>query len=132
MKIAAQATAELLDNGAGHVRLELVPFFDEVRSVPRPKATLTWAGKPHVQQILRALARSEVPLTHEGLSTLSPCRPVAHVRDLLMHTGVLPHRDRHLLLFERRLPEWLDTIEDVEHCQLLNRFATRHLHPGRP
>ncbi|MFJ1569875.1 hypothetical protein ACIOG8_37665 [Streptomyces erythrochromogenes] len=44
-----------------------------------------------------------------------------------MHTGVLPHRDRHLLLFERRLPEWLDTIADAEHRQLLNRFATWHL-----
>lgn len=109
------------------VRPELVSFFDEVRSVPRPKATLTWVGKPHVQKILRALALGEVPLTHKGLSTLSPWRSVAHVRDLLMHTGVLPHRDRHLLLFERRLPEWLDTIEDVEHRQLLNRFATWHL-----
>jgi hypothetical protein len=104
-----------------------VPFFDEVRSVPRPKATLTWVGKPHVQKILRALACSEVPLTHEGLSTLSPWRSVAHIRDLLMHTSVLPLRDRHLLLFERRLSEWLDTIKDVEHRQLLNRFATWHL-----
>lgn len=94
--------------------------------MPRPKATLTWVGKPHVQQILRALALGEVPLTHDGLSALSPWRSVAHVRDLLMHSGVLPHRDRHLLLFERRLPEWLNTVENVEHRQLLNRFATWH------
>jgi hypothetical protein len=33
-------------------------------------------------------------------STLSPWRSVAHVRDLLMHSGVFPHCDRHLLLFQ--------------------------------
>ncbi|MFJ2595099.1 hypothetical protein [Streptomyces erythrochromogenes] len=125
--VLAERLEELLDDGAGRVRPELVPFFDEVRSAPRPKGCLTWVGKPHVQKILRALAHGEVPLTHEGLSTLSPWRSVAHVRDLLMHTGVLPHRDRHPLLFERRLPEWLDTIADAEHRQLLNRFATWHL-----
>jgi hypothetical protein len=125
--VLAERLEELLDDGAGRVRPELVPFFNEVRSMPRPKATLTWVGKPHVQQILRALALGEVPLTHDGLSALSPWRSVAHVRDLLMHSGVLPHRDRHLLLFERRLPEWLGTVEDVEHRQLLNRFATWHL-----
>ena len=125
--VLAKRLEELLDDGAGRVRPELVPFFDEVRSVPRPKATLTWVGKPHVQKILCALARGEVPLTHEGLSTLSPWRSDAHVRDLLMHTSVLSHRDRHLLLFERRLPEWLDSIKNLEHRQLLNRFATWHI-----
>jgi len=118
---------DLLQDGTGHLRPELLPFFDEVTAVPRPKGTLTWIGKLHVQQILWALARGEVPLAHEGLGTLSPWRSVAHVRDLLMYSGVLPGRDRHLLLFERRLPEWLDTVEDPAHRQLQHRFATWHL-----
>ncbi|MGW3498350.1 tyrosine-type recombinase/integrase [Streptomyces sp. NPDC001020] len=70
---------------------------------------------------------SERPLSHDGLSMLSPWRSVAHVRDLLMHSGVLPHRDRRLLLFERRLPGWLDAVENPEHRTLLHRFATWHV-----
>ncbi|GGJ71893.1 hypothetical protein GCM10010121_098110 [Streptomyces brasiliensis] len=44
-----------------------------------------------------------------------------------MHCGVLPHRDRHLLLFERWLADWLDVIEDPGQSQLLQRFATWQL-----
>jgi hypothetical protein len=95
--------------------------------MPRPWGGLSWVGTPHVQQILRALGTGEVPLTHDGLSTLSPWRSVTHVRDLLMHSGVLPHRDRHLLLFQRWLGEWLDNIEDPDHRRLLHRFATWQL-----
>ena len=95
--------------------------------MPRPWGGLSWVGTPHVQQILRALGTGEVPLTHDGLSTLSPWRSVTHVRDLFMHSGVLPHRDRHLLLFQRWLGEWLDNIEDPDHRRLLHRFATWQL-----
>ncbi|MFJ7912710.1 hypothetical protein [Kitasatospora sp. NPDC096204] len=125
--VLAERLGEFLNDGTGSIRVELVPFYDEVRNVPRPKGMLTWVGKPHVQQILQALAHGQVPLSHEGLSTLSPWRSVAHVRDLLMHSGVLPYRDRHLLLFERRLPEWLDAVENPEHRTLLHRFATWHV-----
>ncbi|MFE5587557.1 hypothetical protein [Kitasatospora sp. NPDC056531] len=125
--VLAERLEELLDDGTGRIRPELVPFFEQVTAMPRPKGQLTWVGKPHVQQILRALARAQVPLIHDGLNTLSPGRSVAHVRDLLMHCGVLPHRDRHLLLFERWLTDWLTGIEDPDQRQLLQRFATWQL-----
>ncbi|MEV7190011.1 hypothetical protein [Kitasatospora sp. NPDC093102] len=83
--VLAERLEDLLDDGTGRIRPELVPFYDEVRSVPRPKGMLTWVGKPHVQQILQALAQGQVPLSHDGLGTLSPWRSVAYVRDLLMH-----------------------------------------------
>ncbi|MET8956276.1 hypothetical protein [Streptomyces sp. NPDC004533] len=125
--VLAERLEDLLDDGAGRIRPELVPFFEQVTAMPRPKGQLTWVGKQHVQQILRALAQDQVPLTHDGLSTLSPGRSVTHVRDLLMHSGVLPHRDRHLLLFERWLTDWLTGIEDPAQRQLLQRFVTWQL-----
>ncbi|MGW7346784.1 hypothetical protein [Streptomyces sp. NPDC054854] len=70
----------------------------------RPWGGLTWTNQPHVQQNLQALARNQVPLTHEGLSRLTPWRSVAYLRDLLMQCGVLPPADRHLLLFQRCSP----------------------------
>jgi hypothetical protein len=82
--------AAVLDDGTGKVRGELVPFYDAVRRMRRPRSGLLWLNKPHVPPILRALARSEVPLTHEGLNQLSPWRSVTYVRDLLVDSGVLP------------------------------------------
>lgn len=41
-----------------------------------------------------------------------------------MHYGVLPHMDKHLVLFERWLAQRLANIENPEHAQLVHRFAT--------
>jgi hypothetical protein len=116
--------ATVLDDGTGKVRGELVPFYDAVRRMRRPRSGLLWLNKPHVPPILRALARSEVPLTHEGLNQLSPWRSVTYVRDLLVDSGVLPPANRFLLMFENWLPGWLTAIPDPEHRKILHRFAT--------
>ncbi|MFF0813326.1 hypothetical protein [Streptomyces albogriseolus] len=93
----------------------------------RPWGGLTWTNQPHVQQNLQALARNRAPLTHEGLSQLTPWRSVAYLRDLLMQCGVLPPADRHLLLFQRWLTEKLPTVSDPECRKLLDLFATWHI-----
>lgn len=113
-----------LDDGTGHVRPELVAFLDRMVSMSRPRVGLLWLSKPHVPPILHALARGQVPLTHEGLSTLSPLKSVVHVRDLLMAANVLPPVDRHLLLFEDWLTGWLAQITDPEHRKVLHQYAT--------
>ena len=119
--------AQALDDGTGRVRPELVPLFDQVRAMSRPRSGILWLTKPHVPPILRAIAHGEVPLTHEGLSTLTPWRSVIYVRDLLISCGVLPPIDRFLFLFEQWLPGWLEEVPDDEHRKILHRFATWHL-----
>lgn len=89
----------------------------------RPRSGILWLSKPHVPPILRALARGEVPLTHDGLSALSPWRSVVHIRDLLIDCAILPPVDRFLFLFEQWLRCWLDDIDDSEHRKLLHRLA---------
>jgi hypothetical protein len=118
---------ELLDDGTGSVRAELLPLFDALRQMKRPWGGLTWTGHPHVQYNLRALARGEVPLTHDGLSQLTPWRSVAYLRDLLIETGILPPADRQLLLFQRWLAEKLTAIGDTDHRRLLELFAAWHV-----
>jgi hypothetical protein len=88
---------------------------------------MTWTGHPHVQRNLRALARGEVPLTHDGLGQLTPWRSVAYLRDLLMQTGILPPADRQLLLFQRWLAEKLSSVGDAQHRRLLELFAAWHV-----
>lgn len=119
--------AKGLDDGTGRIRPELVTFADRVCAMSRPRSGILWLNKPHVPPILRALARGEIALTHDGLSTLTPWRSVIYVRDLLISSGVLPPVDRFLFLFEQWLPRWLAGIEDPEHRTLLQQFATWHV-----
>jgi hypothetical protein len=124
--VLAERLHELLDDGTGRIRPELLPLFDTLRQMKRPWGGLTWTNQPHVQRNLQALARGQVPLTHEGLSQLTPWRAVAYLRDLLMQCGVLLPVDRHLLLFQRWLAEKLPTVSDPEHRKLSELFAAWH------
>ena len=119
--------AAVLDDGGGRVRPELIPFYDTVCAMTRPRSGILWLTKPHVPPILRALASGAVPLTYDGLSTLTPWRSVIYVRDLLISSGVLPPVDRFLFLFEQWLPGWLTSIEDSEHHQALRQYTTWHV-----
>jgi hypothetical protein len=117
----------ILNNGTGTIRPELVPLFESICAMSRPRSGILWLSKPYVPPILQALARGVVPLTHDGLSMLTPWRSVAHIRDLLVACGTLPPIDRFLFLFEQWLPTWLDDIDDPEHRKLLHRFGTWHI-----
>jgi site-specific recombinase XerD len=125
--VLAERLRDLLDDGTGSVRAELLPLFDALRQMRRPRGGLYWTSHPHVQRNLRALARGEVPLTHEGLSQLTPWRSVAYLRDLLVQSGVLPPADRQLLFFQRWLAEKLPAVGDAEHRKLLELFAAWHV-----
>ena len=125
--VLAERLTAILDDGTGAVRPELVPFFDSVVAMSRPRSGILWLTKPHVPPILRALAQGDVPLTHDGLSTLSPWRSVIYVRDLLVGCGTLPPVDRFLFLFEQWLPGWLESVADLEQRKTLHRFATWHV-----
>lgn len=118
---------ELLDDGSGAARPELEPLFHLIHTMSWPNSRLTWLRRQGPASVLSALARGEVPLTHEGISTLRPWRSVIYVRDLLIDCGVLPPADRFLLLFEQWLPGWLATISDPGRRRLLERLATWHV-----
>lgn len=119
--------AVALDDGTGRVRPELVPLVDLVVGMERPRAGILWLSKPHVPPLLQAIAHGEVPLTHDGIATLSPVRSATYVRDLLVSAGVLPPVDRFLFHFEKWLPGWLAQVANPEHRQLLHAYATWRL-----
>jgi site-specific recombinase XerC len=124
--VLADRLAVLLDDGTGQINPDLKPFHDHFCSMPRPRSGILWLTKPHVPPILRALATGQTPLTHDGLSTLTPRRSVIHLRDLLIASGVLPPADRFLILFQQWLDTWLDDL-DPDHRKVLERFATWHI-----
>jgi hypothetical protein len=123
--LSDQLTA-LLDDGTGRIHPKLIPLHQFLVSLDRPKSRLIWLRNPQVPALLRDLATGAVPLTHEAIQALPNWRTAAYLRDLLMDSGVLPHRDRRLLLFERWLAQRLAATEDAEHACLLQHFATWH------
>lgn len=122
----ADTLTRLLDDGTGHVAPWLQPLVTSLLEMDRPKSRLIWLRNPNVVRLLRGLATGTIPLTHVGLHQETPWRTVAHLRDLLMDSGVLPLVDRQLMLHQRWLTERLATVEDLEHRRLLHHFATWH------
>jgi hypothetical protein len=114
----------LLDDGTGHVRRELRPLFDTLRTSERPHCRLTWLKKPGVAELLAALAAGEIAITHAALIAQPNWRRATFLRELLMHCGVLPIMDKNLMLFERWLGQRLAAITDTDHHAVVHRFAT--------
>ena len=121
----AQRLHELLDDGTGRIHPALQVLADQLVAMPEPGRGLVWIdNNPHVPTALRGLARGEIALTHEALHALPSPRTTAHLRDLLMQAGALPHRDRQLLLLEQWAHHQLAALPHPEHARLLRQFLT--------
>lgn len=125
--VLTDQVGELLDDGTGRIRPELQPLADLICGMDRPRSGIRWLSRPAPRGILRALARGQVPLTHEGIHTLQPVKSSIYVRDLMVACGILAPVDRFLFLFEQWWPAWLATIEDDEQRKILRHFITWHL-----
>jgi len=130
----ADRLADLLDDGTGRVRPELVPLAGSLLAMDNPLSGLTWLyprkGRPgSAGDLMRRLARGEIDLTREAFNDLRPWRAAARPRELLMSCGVLPAIDKQVCSFERWLAIHLDSIADDGHAQLIRRFATWEVLP---
>ena len=121
--VLADRLATICDDGTGRIAPHLQPLADRLLAMPRPRTGILWLDKPHVPPILEAIATGVVPLTHDGIATLSPTRSVNYIRQLLTAVGTLPGYDHHLDRFERWLPGWLESITDPDQRAILTRYA---------
>lgn len=67
-----------------------MPLVTPLLERDRPKSRLIWLRNTDVVRLLRGLVTGSIALTHEGLHQEAPWRTVAHLRDLLMDSDVLP------------------------------------------
>lgn len=116
--------AVTLDDGTGQTAPALQPLADYLLSNPSPVAMMHWARKPTVAQRLTALARGEVPLTHEGIDTMSGGQSREHLRELMQATGILPIRDKYLAAFETWTQHRLSTIDDAAAKGEIERYLS--------
>ncbi|MEU1217364.1 hypothetical protein ABZ424_34305 [Streptomyces sp. NPDC005790] len=125
---------ELLDDGTGRIRPELLPLVDSLLAMDCPLSGLAWLnrnkGKPgSTADLLRRLGQGDIELTHEAFHHLQPWRAAAHLRELLMNCGILPAIDKRICSFERWLIEHLASIPDPDHAQIIRRYATWEVLP---
>jgi hypothetical protein len=120
---------QLLDDGTGQVRPELLPLREALVAMSNPESGLTWVRNTTPADLLRRCSRGEIELTHEAFHTLEPWQAAAHLRELLMACRVLPTLDKQILLFQRWLAAYLPSIEDPDHARTLRQFTTWHVLP---
>lgn len=117
----------VLDDGTGHIYPPLVPLFEQLRKMQKPRSGLKWLSGPWPRALLQDLSSGRLALTHDAFREVPNQRAAAYLSDLLMQCGALPAVDRQILLFERRLAEHLAVVADPAHAQVLARFASWHL-----
>lgn len=103
-----------------------MPLAALILSMKRPRSGVLWLSRSEPQRVLRAIARGEVPLTHEGVHSLPQRRSTAYIRDLMVTAGILPPVDKSLFYFEQWWRGWLDEIPDPEQRKMFRLFITWH------
>ena len=99
---------------------------DILCGVDRPESILTWKRSPSVRALLTGLAGGDIPLSHDGLDAAGQGRQVSHLRSLLEHNGLLPHRDERLARFQCWLDSKLDAIAEPAVRAPVEQFAIWH------
>ena len=99
--------ADRLDDSLQQTDGSIAPQFEPVRdalvAVEHPISILGWLRKSASARLMAKLAAEDRPISHELLNELQQDRSLHIVRQILVHTGVLPQRLEHL----ERLGPWL-------------------------
>ncbi|GAA2837319.1 hypothetical protein [Crossiella cryophila] len=95
-------------------------------AVDKPRSVIRWLSKSAGARLLSQIASEESEITHATLDKFPQTLHLNHVRQTLVHTGVLPERDEYL----DRIDPWLDTLvssHPEERAQLVRAYARWHV-----
>lgn len=127
----ARRLDEILADPAGRVPAVLVPLRKAILSVDNPVTALGWLGRSPAIETLSAIAGGQRPLAHATLDAAAGSRrgrafAVEHLRQLLVASGALPDRDRHLARVELAIEEFIEGAHPDDR-QVLRTYATWRL-----
>lgn len=117
---------ELLGDVDGAAPSTLEPLRQALVATRRPQTVLGWLAKERVATLLGDLAAGR-EVSHQQLDALPASPTLAHLRSVLVATGVLPARDEQLVALEALLSELVASRADTEQRWLLHRYAVWHL-----
>jgi hypothetical protein len=93
----------------------------------RPESIYTWMRGARAKELLTGLGTRDIALSHESFDALPGSRSVEYLREMLIHHGMLPDRDRQLAAFERWLATRIHDLADTPHIQApIERLARWH------
>jgi hypothetical protein len=120
--VATDRVHHLLAGEDGQITPVLVPLAQALTTGPLPSSVLKWLRRSPSARLLARLAAGRAEITHDLLDDLPQDRATWYVRDLLVHTQVLPKRHEYLEQLElwfRRLAQDLPT----SHVEVIRPFA---------
>jgi hypothetical protein len=117
----------LTDPATGIIRPELHDLHQALAGTDPPSTALKWLSRSTPRTVLTELAAGTRPLTHEALDELPASKPLTHLRSVLVATGALPARDEHLAQLHQWISQTVATRTDIDHRQLLHRYAFWHV-----
>lgn len=120
--VLADRLDDLLRQPDGTIARQLRPLRDAMAAVEHPVTILGWLRKSASARLVASLASERSLVTHEQLDRLAQDRSLHIVRQILVHTGVLPQRKEYLERLGPWLEERLAAIPD-RHAQLIRPFA---------
>jgi hypothetical protein len=115
---------ELLAGPDGEIAAELTGLRTALISAGTPRHMLRWLAGARVESTLAAMAKGDVPMSHEQLDRLGRAPWVVHLRHVLIAAGVLPARDETLAGLEAWIEAKLEAVADGADRQQLATFAT--------
>jgi len=124
LSVTAQRLLTHPDTGLITAQLQVI--VDALTAMHRPNSGRVWIRQPHVQSVLRELARHPT-LTHEVVDRLPAGRTTDYIRSLLVEHGVLPSRDEKLARFQSWSVTARQRITTDEHRKVLARFIRWNL-----
>lgn len=124
--ILGRDAREFLANEDGEVRPDLEPLLRAITEAERPDTAITWLRQAGVREILSAIGRHDKPVTHEALDKMPPGKTLAHLRSILVATGILPGRDERVLRLERWISDTAGRRDDPAERRVLHSYATWH------
>jgi hypothetical protein len=120
-------TALLADPVHG-VPTQLEPLITALAGTPSPRSVLDWVSRRSGGRLLASLAdrAHHEPLSHHLLDSYPQTPALHHLRQLLVHTDVLPPRAEYL----DRIQPWLDQLLascPPPHAAIIRPYATWHV-----
>lgn len=118
---------EVLQDSNGAVNPHLLGFVEALSAVESPGTAIQWLRRGRARDLLVAMARGEMDLSHEALDEVGGDIPgrangVEHLRQLLVSSGALPARDEYLSRLERIISGLLEQAHS-EDAKVLRRYA---------
>ncbi|MFE6404451.1 hypothetical protein [Streptomyces alboflavus] len=102
----------------------LAPLISALEAAEHPASALNWLHRPESgASLLRELLASGYPLSHELLDAFPHRAAAVHLRQMLVHVGVLTARDENVARTERWMRHCLDQAAD-HHKAVLHPYAT--------